>query len=93
MQFEKSENKKPSLIKSVIEESKRLRAERGEDFYSEKKPIGVGAEFTTAKETTKIHNSEKQQKVILNLYAILTLNSLILLSRMIKKFLNKKIRY
>ena len=49
MQFEKSESKKPSLIKSVIEESKRLRAERGEDFYSEKKHVTVDAEFTTSK--------------------------------------------
>lgn len=50
MQFEKSENKKLSLIKSVIEESKKLRAERGEDFYSEKK--NVVAEF----KNSKIHN-------------------------------------
>ena len=54
MQFEKSESKKPSLIKSVIEESKRLRAERGEDFYSEKKSVPIDAEFTTS----KIHNGE-----------------------------------
>ena len=49
MQFEKTENKKPSLIKSVIEESKKLRVERGENFYSEKKHVAVDAEFTTSK--------------------------------------------
>lgn len=37
MQFEKSEIKKSSLIKSVIEESKKIRAERGDDLFSEKK--------------------------------------------------------
>jgi hypothetical protein len=41
VQFVKSDIKKPSLIKSVIEESKRLRAERGEDFYSEKKHVAT----------------------------------------------------
>jgi len=57
VQFEKSESKKPSLIKSVIEESKRLRAERGEDFYSEKKRVAIDAEFTTS----KIHTSEQNK--------------------------------
>lgn len=40
MQFEKSDNKKSSLIKSVIEESKKIRAERAErgvDLFSEKR--------------------------------------------------------
>ena len=57
MQLEKSENKKPSLIKSVIEESKRLRAERGEDFYSSKKNEAVDADFTTS----KIHSDEPRK--------------------------------
>ena len=57
MQFEKSENKKLSLIKSVIEESKKIRAERGEDFYSEKKHVAVDAEFTTS----KIHTGEQNK--------------------------------
>jgi hypothetical protein len=48
-------NKTSSLIKSVIEDSKKLRAERGEDFYSEKKHVTVDAEFTTS----KIHSSEQ----------------------------------
>lgn len=34
-------NKTSSLIKSVIEDSKNLRAERGEDFYSEKKNVAT----------------------------------------------------
>ena len=58
---EKVESKKPSLIKSVIEESKRLRAERGEDFYSDKKHVAVDAEFTTAKESSKIHFREQNK--------------------------------
>ena len=49
MQFEKCENRKPPLIKSVIDESKRLRLDQGEDFYSEKKHITVEAELTTSK--------------------------------------------
>ena len=57
MQLEKNENKKSSLIKSVIEESKRLRAERGEDFYSEKKNGTVDAEFSTS----KIHSGEQNK--------------------------------
>ena len=36
-------------FKSVIEESKKIRAERGEDFYSEKKSVPIDAEFTTSK--------------------------------------------
>lgn len=57
MQQEKVENKKQSLIKSVIEESKKIRAERGEDFYSEKKHVAINAELTTS----KIHNSEQNK--------------------------------
>jgi hypothetical protein len=57
VQFEKSESKKPSLIKLVIEESKKLRAERGEDFYSEKKHVTVDAELTTS----KIHIGEQNK--------------------------------
>ena len=37
MQFEKNEIKKSSLIKSVIEESKKIREERGDDLFSEKR--------------------------------------------------------
>ena len=61
MEQEKVESKKPSRIKSVIEESKRLRAERGEDFYSDKKHVAVDAEFTTAKESSKIHFREQNK--------------------------------
>jgi hypothetical protein len=49
VQFEKNENKKPSLIKSVIEESKRLRAVRGEDFFSDKKKDFIDTEIGIAK--------------------------------------------
>lgn len=45
-------NRTSSLLKSVIEESKKIRAERGEDFYSDKKS---GA-FETFQVTTKIQN-------------------------------------
>ena len=37
MEQEKIENKTRSLIKSVIQESKKLRMERGDDFFSDKK--------------------------------------------------------
>lgn len=46
-----------SLIKSVIEESKKLRAERGEDFYSKKKHVAVDAELVTS----KIHSGEQKK--------------------------------
>ena len=61
MQFEKSENRRPSLIKSVIEESKKIRAERGENFYSEKKRVAIDAEFTTSQETSKIYAGEQNK--------------------------------
>jgi hypothetical protein len=38
---EKIENKTSSLIKSVIQESKKLRMERGDDFFSDKKKEDV----------------------------------------------------
>ncbi|MDD4976572.1 MAG: hypothetical protein PHY93_19610 [Bacteriovorax sp.] len=65
MQFEKSENKKLSLIKSVIEESKKIRAERGEDFYSEKKVVVIDGEFTTSKiQIGKQNESEADFKTL-----------------------------
>ncbi|MFA6177973.1 MAG: hypothetical protein WC694_03735 [Candidatus Paceibacterota bacterium] len=65
MQFEKNENKRPSLIKSVIEESKKLRAERGEDFFSEKKSVEENTETNifqnTHQETSKIHSGSSKK--------------------------------
>lgn len=58
---EKVENKSSSLIKSVIEESKRFRSIRGEDFYYDKKNVVVEAEFITSKETSKIHSGEQNK--------------------------------
>ena len=58
MEPEKIENKKVSLIKSVIEESKRIRTERGEDFYSEKGLTSVNTEIRVS----KIPFSEENKK-------------------------------
>ena len=58
---EKVENKSSSLIKSVIEESKKFRSIRGEDFYYNKKNVAVEAEFITSKETSKIHSGEQNK--------------------------------
>ena len=58
---EKVENKSSSLIKSVIEESKRFRSIRGEDFYYDKKNVAIEAEFITSKETSKIHSGEQNK--------------------------------
>ena len=58
---EKVENKSSSLIKSVIEESKRFRSIRGEDFYYDKKNVAVEADFITSKETSKIHSGEQNK--------------------------------
>ena len=49
VQFEKNENKKSSLIKSVIEESKKIRIERGEDFFSDKKKDFMDIEIGVSK--------------------------------------------
>ena len=58
---EKVEIKSSSLIKSVIEESKRFRSIRGEDFYYDKKNVAIEAEFITSKETSKIHSGEQNK--------------------------------
>ena len=49
MEQEKIETKKLSLIKSVIEESKKLRADRGEDYYSSKKFEALDVDISTSK--------------------------------------------
>jgi len=49
VQQEKLESKSSSLLKSVIEESKKLRSERGEDFFSEKKSVSANSAQVTAK--------------------------------------------
>jgi hypothetical protein len=58
MEQEKVENKKLSLLKSVIEESKKIRMERGEDFFDSKNKVPPDIE------TSKIHtNAEKKIEV------------------------------
>ena len=62
MQQEKPENKSSSLLKSVIEESKKLRSERGEDFFSGRNSVEGNNNGTQV--TTKIHTfSEKNTEV------------------------------
>jgi hypothetical protein len=64
MDQEKVESKKSSLLKSIIEESKKLRAERGEDFFSEKKLVEENAEAklfqNNNQETSKIHSGSSK---------------------------------
>jgi hypothetical protein len=63
VQFEKNDNKKPSLIKSIIEESKKLRAERGEDFFSEKRKESIPFDPSLAEKkiTAQIHSPAESE--------------------------------
>lgn len=56
MEFEKSENKSSSLIKSVIQESKKIRAERGSDLFSEKRSDPKTYEVPAQIQKTKSEN-------------------------------------
>jgi hypothetical protein len=55
MEQEKVENKKISLIKSVIAESKKIRVDRGEDFFNDKKKVLPDIE------TSKIHTGAEKK--------------------------------
>lgn len=57
MQFEKNEIKKSSLMKSVIEESKKMRIERGEDFFTNNKVENIDQ----TKITTKIQTTSEKR--------------------------------
>jgi hypothetical protein len=57
MEQEKVENRGSSLLKSVIEESRKIRANRGEDFYSPKKVV---------ENTSKIHSIAEENSQNIN---------------------------
>jgi hypothetical protein len=53
MNKEQVPNKGSSLLKSVMEDSRKIRAERGHDFYSSRRPV--------EEDTSKIHSSDTKE--------------------------------
>ena len=67
MEQEKVENRASSLLKSVIEESRKIRADRGEDFYNPKKVVEITSKIhSTVEENSKNINPEKDFRTLRN---------------------------